>query len=386
MDDSVKDGSQATVGNTAIPDWLLKRRARLQAQAAKNQITSPIEPAQSTPLEAEPPPVATPDEPAEDSVQAPGVIEADEAAPVASATVPAVVAAVEESSAELPDPSIKTDSPPLLIALPADVSTEMSASAVPKKIVLPVVKAEAPVLLEWQEVLRRRWFGKDALGSYAISIGMHVIVALLLSLVVFHEEIANLGINTLFAEQSENLQSDALDDSAVFQIDTSGGQTGEELNAMLSANAVSSALGPSALQAPEIAGATIGEGEGEGNKVGDGLSLGGFQMPEGGKGVVKKGSFAAWTVPDDPAPGEDYKIIIQVRYKGRNQKMPTGDISGSVIGTDKYRLMISPHTSEVIPEANQVVVHIPGAAARVRDTIRVYSAILRENQRLEIVF
>ena len=48
--------------------------------------------------------------------------------------------------------------------------------------------------------------------------------------------------------------------------------------------------------------------------------------------------------------------------------------------------MISPHTSEVIPEANQVVVYIPGAAARVRDTIRVYSAMLKENQRLEIVF
>lgn len=386
MDDSVKDGSQATVGNTAIPDWLLKRRARMQADAAKNKIADPIESAPSTPTEPERPPLATPEDPAKEPAQPAAVIAADDAAPVAGATVPAVAVTVEDSSAELPDLSIKTDPPPVLIVLPEDVSTDTPASEVPKKIVLPAFKAEEPVVLDWQEVLRRRWLGKDALGSYAISIGMHVIVALLLSLVVFHQEITDLGINTLFAGQSDDLQSDALDDSAIFQIDTSGGQTGEDLNAMLSANAVSTALGPSTLQAPEIAGAAFGEGEGEGDKVGDGLSLGGFQMPEGGKGVVKKGSFAAWTVPNDPAPGEDYKIIIQVRYKGRIQKMPSGDITGSVIGTDKYRLMISPHTSEVIPEASQVVVHIPGAAARVRDTIRVYSAILRENQRLEIVF
>lgn len=376
MDDSVKEGSRATVGNVAIPDWMLKRRARMQALAAENN---------ATPNGVEPTPAHV--ERFDRSLGA-GDERVDMAAGAAEPEAVAAADSVPSGDSSLASPILLIDFDPLPVpvTLCPEVSTQSRSAAVPKNTVLPAVKAEKPELLAWHEVLRQRWLGKDALGSYAISIAMHVVAALLLSLVVFHEDLANMGINTLFAEQSDSLSGDALDDSAVFQIDTSGGQTGEELNSMLSANAISTALGPSALQAPEVAGAAIGEGDGAGSKVGDGLSLGGFQMPEGGKGVVKKGSFAAWTVPADPEPGEDYKIIIQVRYKSRSQKMPTGDISGSVVGTDKYRLMISPHTSEVIPEANQIVVHIPGAAARVRDTIRVYSAILRENQRLEIVF
>lgn len=381
MDESVNDGSGMTVGNLAIPDWMLKRRARMQAVAAKRDSISDT--AESAASHAEQP---VPPEHAASLVAAEALPDGTvvDAEPADATEVDGV--APDDSPIELSAASAQDDLPYLLVTVPRKAPGKSAPTGPSKPAILPAVQADNPEQLQWHEVLRRRWLGKDALGSYAISMVMHIVAALLLSLVVFHEEIANLGINTLFAEQSDDLTGDALDDSAIFQIDTSGGQTGEDLDAMLSANAISTALGPSALQAPEVAGAVIGEGDGEGSKVGEGLSLGGFQMPEGGKGVVKKGSFAAWTVPEDPAPGEDYKIIIQVRYKSRNQKMPTGDISGSVIGTDKYRLMISPHTSEIIPEANQVVVNIPGAAARVRDTIRVYSAILRENQRLEIVF
>ena len=111
----------------------------------------------------------------------------------------------------------------------------------------------------------------------------------------------------------------------------------------------------------------------------------GFKMPAGAR-VVEKGSFTAWTVPEDPAPGSDYKIIIQIKYRDASQKLLEGDISGSVTGSDTYRFEISPLNSGIIPKASQVVVNIPGAKAGVRDTIEVKSAILMESQRLEIVF
>jgi hypothetical protein len=130
-------------------------------------------------------------------------------------------------------------------------------------------------------------------------------------------------------------------------------------------------------------GGKSGQGNGEGSGVGDGLNIGGYSM---GGNAVRKGSFTVWTVPKDPLPREPYLIVIQVKYKKPEQKLVQADITGMVRGTDRYERRISAKTTRIIPEANQVVIEIPGALETVQDSILVHSAILRESQRLQIVF
>lgn len=368
MDEPI-GSTQAANGNVEVPEWMLKRRARQAAAAARSGSDSPATSNDPTPEIAI--------ENFTDSSELETAIAVTPPSKAPPAWFKARTATAGSNIAPATDS--KTSSEPS--------STSATAPEIQDTgVALPPIEADEPELQEWHESLRERWLGKSALRSYAISIFMHVLIALPLSIVVFHQELTDLGVNTLMAVQGEALTAESLDETPVFQVDTSGGLSSDSLDKMLTASAVSNAFGPSSLKVPEdIGNVSKGEGEGTGDGIGNGLNIGGYKMPEGGK-AVNKGSFTAWTVPDDPAPGEDYKIVIQVKYKKRNQKIPSGDITGSVVGTDKFRLMISPHTSEVIADANQVVIFVPGAAARVRDTIRVYSAMLKENQRLEIVF
>ena len=363
MDESKPTNSTGTTGNLEVPEWLLKRRARLAEQAAARRVAEESAPHTTDPRE---PPLSD------------------------SARTDQVATAVPDTEVILNVPVVQSAPvKPILAKSPViRPVTTPTAADVPTIILRPPLantadgdEEETPVpwYANWK-------IDRAAMKSYAISVAMHLLIAIPLSMVAFQQEISNMGLNTLMAFNSDSTEGESLDESQTFTIDTSGGQTGEVLDTILSASAVSSALGPAALKVPDDAGgARLGEGEGAGNQIGNDLSVGGYKMPEAGK-FVRKGSFTAWTEPADPAPGEDYKIIIQVQYKKKEQKVSAKDISGSVIGTDKFRLMISQYTSEIIPEANQVVVNIPGAAAQVRDTIRVYSAVLKENQRLEIVF
>lgn len=129
--------------------------------------------------------------------------------------------------------------------------------------------------------------------------------------------------------------------------------------------------------------ASIGEGFGE-----EELAVGGG---EPGKNAVVKGSFTAWTVPEDPEPGEDYKIFIRVKLPDRiKNDYPLRDLSGLVIGTDGYRQMIpgprKPKYAKVKRGYAQFDVTVPGAYRLVKDKIIVRSKMLEEEQLLEIVF
>lgn len=363
MDESITTNATATAGNHDIPEWLVKRRAWLaQLEAAQRAATAALAVQSATETSTE-----NADFPPADAPETETVRQVIPNVPVARplATRKARPKSEPADSAAVP---AFADAPAILCVPSADIAEE---------------DADDESTLPWYA----NWIpDRAAMKSYGISVAMHLLIALPLSMVAFHQEISNIGINTLMAFQSDSAAGEALDDSQTFQIDASGGQTGEVLDTVLAASTVSNALGPSTIKVPDDAGgARMGEGDGAGNQIGNGLGVGGYKMPAAGK-YVQKGSFTAWTEPADPEPGEDYKIIIQVKYKKPNQKVSVNDISGSVIGTDKFRLMISQYTSEIIPDANQVVVNIPGAAARVRDSIRVYSASLKENQRLEIEF
>ena len=132
-----------------------------------------------------------------------------------------------------------------------------------------------------------------------------------------------------------------------------------------------------------------------------------LKLPESGLAVTK-GSFTAWTDPANPQPGQNYLIIIEVRLPDDVQGYRLSDLNGEVTGTDKYRQRIpydkdAPMASaastpeglqiirgsESVQVANnkiQLVIKVPGASRLVKDTIRIRSRRLREEQELVLVF
>lgn len=135
-----------------------------------------------------------------------------------------------------------------------------------------------------------------------------------------------------------------------------------------------------------------GQGQGRGSGTGRGNGTGsGLRKPKGGR-AVRQGSFTVWTIPDDPAPGENYAIVIEVRLPEKIHRYPRSDISGLVTGTDGWRQPLpgiaTPLQSFLPVEDHQVQfqVDVPGAGRLVKDTVQVRSRILKEEQVLKIVF
>lgn len=123
-----------------------------------------------------------------------------------------------------------------------------------------------------------------------------------------------------------------------------------------------------------------------GPMTGKGTGNGGKGSP---KNAVTKGSFTAWTEPDDPEPGQDYTIVIEVKLPEKVQKYPLKDLSGIVIGTDGWRQPI-PGTNQGLARVKEqkarLEFRVPGAPRLVRDTVQIRSRILKEEQTLDIVF
>ena len=135
-----------------------------------------------------------------------------------------------------------------------------------------------------------------------------------------------------------------------------------------------------------------------------------FRLPEAGLAVTK-GSFTAWTSPQNPMPRQNYQIIIEVRLPNDIEKYRLSDLTGTVKGSDSFERRI-PYdgrqrffsTSFYTDENNQLkpvdgrtivqvrenkiqlVVTIPGGENEVRDTIKISSRRLKEKQELELVF
>lgn len=132
-----------------------------------------------------------------------------------------------------------------------------------------------------------------------------------------------------------------------------------------------------------------------------------FRMPAGGNAVTK-GSFTAWTDPEDPQPGRPYRIVIQIQLPADIRQYPVSDLSGKVVGTDEYEqeLPVDPDKPfntttlragkpvqakltdrlRVFDNTVQLMILIPGAKELVKDTIHVSSKLLNERQSLEIEF
>ena len=158
----------------------------------------------------------------------------------------------------------------------------------------------------------------------------------------------------------------------------------------LTVDSASQALSVNSLLA--VAGGTAGEGNSSGV---------GFPRPGSGR-VFSKGSFTAWTIPDDPEPYKPYLIIIQVRLPNSITKYSQNDISGQLVGDDGYETPIGSWRGGRISRqgenfdkkyygdfdmaAKQFVIKIPGGKQKVKDRIEIESNILKEKQVIIIEF
>ena len=272
---------------------------------------------------------------------------------------------------------------------------ERAAAAAQKKLertkAAPLVVPAEEQEFSWDEKLRRWLIGADAVGL-VVSFMLHLALMVLLSFVFVQGMTGKDGFSTLIS------QSDGTELNTIIELpgEQAGGQSELELPQMQplpemepSEDAIAV---PSDLLASDEPASGQGQGQGTGSGDGSGEGAGklAFRMPAAGEAVTK-GSFTAWTVPEDPAPGENYLIVIQIRLPDNIEVYPVRDLSGLVEGTDRYRQPIggrfaSNRKLPVVAGNVQISVMVPGAARLVRDKIQVRSRLLREEQTLEIVF
>ena len=160
------------------------------------------------------------------------------------------------------------------------------------------------------------------------------------------------------------------------------------------------------LNDPGITSLESGQKEGKGEDEGPGFL---FRIPESGLAVTK-GSFTAWTEPENPTPGTPYLIIIEVRLPDDTRRYRVADLRGKVVGSDGYdqnlpydsrggrgstfyttetekiRLRSLNETIEVLNNKIQLAVSVPGADSLIEDTITIRSRRLREEHEIVLVF
>ena len=254
----------------------------------------------------------------------------------------------------------------------------------------PVVAADDEAELSWEQKLRRWLIGADAVGL-AVSLILHLVLLVVLSFLVVEGMKGDRAFSTMIAQSEGPEELETI----IAPPEDAGGQSEAELPQMQ----VIPEMEPREETVPvpsdllTDASASL-QSDGEGEATGEGQGNGGaglrFKMPEGGEAVTK-GSFTAWTVPEDPQPGENYMIVIQIRLPEHVDRYPLRDLTGLVEGTDRYRQPIggrfaSNRRLPVIANSVQVTVMVPGAAQLVRDKIELRSRLLKEEQTLEIVF
>ena len=107
------------------------------------------------------------------------------------------------------------------------------------------------------------------------------------------------------------------------------------------------------------------------------------------RNAVSAGSFSVWTEPDNPDPGEPYKIIVQIRLPDGTERYSIADLEGVVVGSDGYQKLIPGNLRGFLPVHEgqaRFEIHIVSADEDVQDTVFVRSKVLREAQKLQLRF
>ncbi len=252
------------------------------------------------------------------------------------------------------------------------------------------------------------WLRTAAATGYGMSFLIHVLLMMGMALWIFPQLTESTSITTVVESDAEAPQPfDAMDD---VHLDAPAGS--EEVVVPQLAEVIQQDADLDVLEHQFLQDVTAAETQGEGGA--SDVGKGGFRLLEP-KNAVKAGSFSAWTIPiarrfgeqakpgDSPRPGQDYHIVIQARIPGNRKTYKINDLSGRVIGTDGYVQIIpllafvqdeDGHLTRakagrripIVDGVVQILVRVPGAEALVKDTIRVKSKLLKEQQTLELVF
>lgn len=251
----------------------------------------------------------------------------------------------------------------------------------------PLPKSSAPqVIVSTDDAgatpAQRRW---ESLYGMLCSFGVHLILLTALGLLAFESSDRQVGSLVGILGTDGDVPADFILDSTI-----GNEEGGSDEPAEVEAPAVVlNDMGSSAASAKLSGGSGIGAGAGDGEGDGIGVAVPSINVPGY---AVTKGSFSVWTDPEDPEPRQDYRIIIQIRLPQnliKDGKYRASDITGQVIGTDKYSKKIQFRPSEFFDVKDgvaQLEVPIPGARKLVRDTIRIQSKLLKEKQTIQLEF
>jgi hypothetical protein len=254
----------------------------------------------------------------------------------------------------------------------------------------------------------RNGLSSAAVTGYGISFLLHLLILLGMAFWVLPQLVKSSSVTTVVQSEDEAPQPlDTLDD---VQLELPAGQDNQLLPQLTDVTLPQNAP-TNLLEHQFLRDVTAAESQGEGGANGAG---GSFRLLEP-RNAVKAGSFTAWTIPiaqrvgeevkagDDPRPGQDYHIVIQIKAPDDRRVYSISDLSGRVIGTDGY-VQVVPAQSyykdeqgqlirvrlgsrlPVVDGVVQILVRVPGAEALVKDTIVVESRRLKEEQTLELVF
>lgn len=105
--------------------------------------------------------------------------------------------------------------------------------------------------------------------------------------------------------------------------------------------------------------------------------------------AVSLGSFSVWTVPENPEPGEPYKVVIRAKVPDSLTRYPVTDLQGVVVGSDGYRKLIPGSMRGFLPiHGGYIQFEVPIVAADqdIKDTVWIRSRMLNEQQKLLIEF
>lgn len=256
----------------------------------------------------------------------------------------------------------------------------------PAPIIRPVAEEE-PELTRGERLIR--WVRSSLFAGYLASFLLHATLMILLSIVLSEGMTGQDDFSTLWTQADSGPEKLELLNT---ELEMQAKSEPAEMDELPQFQTVETSLreAPPPDMAEKLQSSLDEQlgGEGGGEEGGEGLSV-----PQSGNAVTK-GSFTAWTVPEDPGEDEDYLIVIQIAVPERVRRYPVRDLSGLVTGTDGYRQKIPGSRRGFLPKKDdraQLVIPVPGArklpnGERVRDTIRIRSRILEEQQTLEIEF
>ena len=265
-------------------------------------------------------------------------------------------------------PQSKPPAPP---AKPSRRQAAANRQKTPLRQKAPIVRAddEPAEELTWQEQFKEWIYGEGGAG-YGISVVVHLILLLAMSLWILSRP----SDEDLITEVE---QTEVVDVASIQDIDVD-----VDLKTDIPEQINKPEFEPAPMSLPDIGVNSLATSLAK--TTGGGIDN---LIP---KQAVTKGSFTVWTEPEDPMPGQQYNIMIQVKLKSNVKKLRRSDIQGSVVGTDGYKDYFGGPTEPgyytVKDNTVRFQVLVPGAAQLVKDVINVESELLKEKQQIELVF